>query len=101
VQHEKYCSFTFDPYLSGVVGYQRFSGTAASRKPKERVMSNMFSKALGAGLLTLAVVGGATAYLNSSLAAQPVKYALDGYTTEQPQTPHVAKVASVDAGRAS
>jgi hypothetical protein len=62
-------------------------------------MSNSISKVLGAGFLTLAVVGGAAAYLNSTLAAQPVKYALDGYATEQPQT--VAKVASVDTGRAS
>jgi len=63
---------------------------------------NSFSKVLSAGLLTLAVVGGVGAYLAQSLAAKPVNYALDGVAIEQPQMmPHTAKLASVEAGRAS
>jgi hypothetical protein len=54
-------------------------------KPKEWVMSNEFTKLLGAGALTLAVVGGAAAYLTSSLAQKPVHYVADSYTIEQPQ----------------
>jgi len=62
---------------------------------------NNFSKALSAGLLTLAVVGGVGAYLSHSLAAKPVTYALDGVAVEQSQMPHTAKLASVEAERAS
>jgi len=46
-------------------------------------MSNNFKKFVGAGLLTLAVVGGTATYLNSTLTATPVQYAQDGATTDQ------------------
>jgi hypothetical protein len=46
-------------------------------------MSNNFNKFVGAGLLTLAVVGGSATYLNSTLKPTPVQYAHDGATTEQ------------------
>jgi hypothetical protein len=58
-----------------------------------------FSKALSAGFLTLAIVGGVGAYLHHSLVSTPVKVA-DAYTVEQSQMP-VTKLASVDAARAS
>jgi hypothetical protein len=70
----------------------------------EWVMSSGFSKVLGAGLLTLAVVGGAAAYLTSTLNATQAKVAFDGITTEQSQqsyqTPRHAEVI-VTEGQAS
>lgn len=71
-------------------------------KPKEWVMSKEFTKLLGAGALTLAVVGGAATYLSTSLAQSPSKVvAVDGYTIEQPQ--HAVRHAEVivTEGRAS
>jgi len=64
-------------------------------------MSSGFSKVIGAGALTLVVVGGAAAYLSSSLAQKPVHYVADSYTVEQPQP--VARHAEVivTEGRAS
>ena len=60
-----------------------------------------FSKAFTAGLLTIAVVGGAAVYLTSSLAQSPVKYA-DSYTVEQSAQPVVQHAkAIVTEGRAS
>lgn len=64
-------------------------------------MSTNFSKFLGASLLTLAVVGGTATYLSSSLRATPVKYSLDGYTTEQSQLPERHAEVIVTEGRAS
>ena len=66
-------------------------------------MSNNVTKVLGAGLLTLAVVGGTAAYLSNSLKAVPVKYALDGVAIEQPQQPQTNRHAEVivTEGRAS
>jgi hypothetical protein len=46
-------------------------------------MSNNFKKFVGASLLTLAVVGGTATYLNSTLKATPVQYAIDGASSEQ------------------
>jgi hypothetical protein len=46
-------------------------------------MSNNFKKFVGASLLTLAVVGGTTTYLNSTLKPAPVQYALDGASADQ------------------
>jgi|WetSurMetagenome_2_1015567.scaffolds.fasta_scaffold217032_2 hypothetical protein len=60
-----------------------------------------FSKALSAGLLTLAVIGGTGAYLSHSLTAAPAKLTADSYVVEQSQMPQPTKLASVDAGRAS
>lgn len=45
------------------------------------------SKVFGAGLLTLAIVGGTATYLNSTLNAKSMHVALDGITTEQSQQP--------------
>lgn len=65
-------------------------------------MSSSFQKVLGAGLLTLAIVGGTGAYLTSSLKATPAHFALDGYTTEQPQqVPARHAEVIVTEGRAS
>jgi hypothetical protein len=68
----------------------------------EWVMSTNLKKVLGASLLTLAVVGGTATYLGNSLRAMPVKYSLDGYTTEisQQQPARHAEVI-VTEGRAS
>ena len=59
-----------------------------------------FSKTFTAGLLTVAVVGGAAVYMTSSLAQSPVKYA-DSYTVEQPAQPAHHAEAIVTEGRAS
>lgn len=66
-------------------------------------MSNNVSRFLGASLLTLAVVGGTAAYLTNSLRPVPVKYALDGITTEQSQMvqPNRHAEVIVTEGRAS
>lgn len=64
-------------------------------------MSMSFSKVLGAGLLTLAVVGGAAAYLSSTLTSKPSQVAAYSYTVEQPdQAPRHAEVI-VTEGQAS
>lgn len=63
-------------------------------------MSLSFSKVLGAGLLTLAIVGGATAYLSSTLTAQPSKVAYS-YTVEQPDQPQRHAEVIVTEGQAS
>lgn len=67
-------------------------------------MSNEFSKLFAAGLLTVAVVGGAAAYLSSSLAAQPAARvaAADSYTPDQIQnTSGRHAVVTVTEGPAS
>jgi len=66
-------------------------------------MSKNFTRVLGAGLLTLAVVGGAAAYLTDSLEAKQVKFAYDGITVEHAVQPvHPTKVVTTtEAGRAS
>jgi hypothetical protein len=65
-------------------------------------MSKGFTKFLGAGLLTVAVVGGAAAYMNASLKAKPAHYALDGIVTEMPAQPvHAKVVTTTDMGRPS
>ncbi len=46
-------------------------------------MSNSISKYLGAGLLTLAVVGGTGAYLTHTLQPATIKYAMENASTEQ------------------
>jgi len=74
---------------------------SAARHEMEWVMSNELTKLVTAGLLTVAIVGGAAAYLTSSL-AQPQNrvVAVDGVTTEQPQPARHAEVI-VTEGRAS
>jgi hypothetical protein len=67
----------------------------------EWVMSTNLKKVLGASLLTLAVVGGTATYLGNSLRAMPVKYSLDGYTTEISQQPARRAEVIVTEGRAS
>ncbi|HUO99087.1 MAG TPA: hypothetical protein VMU01_10485 [Rhizomicrobium sp.] len=60
-------------------------------------------KLFAAGLLTVGIVGGAAAYMTSSLAQSPSRLvAVDGVTIEQPQPmpPHHAEVI-VTEGRAS
>jgi predicted ribosomally synthesized peptide with SipW-like signal peptide len=65
-------------------------------------MSKGFTKVLSAGLLTVAVVGGAVAYMTDSLKAKPVSYSADGVVTEQAAQPATAKVVTVtDMGRSS
>ena len=62
-------------------------GQPPGQFPKERVMSLSFKKIVGAGLLTLAVVGGTATYLNSTLKIAPsATVALDGLVSEQSQT---------------
>lgn len=56
------------------------------------------SKVFGAGLLTLAIVGGTVTYLNSTLSAHG-KVALDSVTTEQPVQRHAEVI--VTEGQAS
>ena len=60
-----------------------------------------FSKMFTAGLLTVAVVGGAAAYMTGSLAQTPARQA-ESYTVEQSVQPvvHHAEVI-VTEGRAS
>ncbi len=64
-------------------------------------MSKGFTKFLGAGLLTVAVVGGVATYLTESLAPKPAHYTLDGIVTEQAVQPVQTKVVTTDMGRPS
>jgi hypothetical protein len=65
-------------------------------------MSNSISKVFGAGLLTLAVVGGTATYLAGSLHAVPTTVLAVGLATEQavPQQQRHAEVI-VTEGQAS
>jgi|GEM_PF-1451777 len=63
-------------------------------------MSLNLKHVFGAGLLTLAVVGGTATYLNSSLNADAV-VAYDSVTSEQPQQPVRHAEVIVTEGRAS
>lgn len=64
-------------------------------------MTMNFSKVFGAGLLTLAVLGGTAAYLGSTLSAKSAPVTAYSYTIEQPdQTQRHAEVI-VTEGQAS
>ncbi len=60
-----------------------------------------FSKVFGAGLLTLAIVGGSATYLSHTLHAVPAKVAVDGYVTEQPAPTQRHAEVIVTEGQAS
>jgi hypothetical protein len=65
-------------------------------------MSLSFKKIAGAGLLTLAVVGGTATYLNSTLMTAPsATVAMDGVTSEQSQTSVRHAEVIVTEGQAS
>lgn len=64
-------------------------------------MSLSLKQVFGAGLLTLAVVGGTATYLNSNLNTTKAVVAYDGVTTEQPQQPTRHAEVIVTEGRAS
>jgi hypothetical protein len=83
-QHENYWFLPTDPYLREVPVNGGPMGSKARHKQMEWAMS--FSKIFTAGLLSVAVVGGAAAYMSTSLAQSPsAKVAVDGYVIEQPQ----------------
>ena len=65
-------------------------------------MSMSLKQIIGAGLLTLAVVGGTATYLNNSLTTSPrATVALDGVTSEQSQTGDRHAEVIVTEGQAS
>ena len=65
-------------------------------------MSLNIKQIFGAGLLTLAIVGGTATYLNANLAvANKSVVAFDGVTTEQPQQRGLHAEVIVTEGRAS
>ena len=65
-------------------------------------MSLSFKKIAGAGLLTLAVVGGTATYLNSSLKTAPsATVAMDGVTSELGQASYRHAEVIVTEGQAS
>ena len=77
-------------------------GQPPGQFPKERVMSLSFKKIAGAGLLTLAVVGGTATYLNNSLKIAPgTTVAMDGLVSEPSQTSDRHAEVIVTEGRAS
>jgi len=65
----------------------------------EWVMSLNIKQVFGAGLLTLAVVGGTATYLTTNLYTTKSLVAYDSVTTEQPQVRHAEVI--VTEGRAS
>ena len=81
---------------------QVHDGQPPGQFPKERVMSLSFKKIVGAGLLTLAVVGGTATYLNNSLKIAPsATVAMDGLVSEPSQTSDRHAEVIVTEGQAS
>ena len=67
----------------------------------EWVMSLNLKQVFGAGLLTLAIVGGTATYLTTNLYTTKSVVAFDSVTTEQPQNTDRHAEVIVTEGRAS